>query len=134
MSADPVDNPALRPSEAEEIEFEVLEEGRPAAKAAGGPMADLAEQMQMAPDLIVQTFRAMLKDRLKRWFIRSLIWGGVLGFLATEHTWAKWAFGIWAFIAFVHLAFLLTGWYVSGKQTAKLARIFGGVTPPPRQQ
>src|SRR5688572_6053352 len=113
MSPDPNDKPALRTPEAEEIELEVLDDGAPPVAASGGSMGDFAEQMQMAPGMIVQAFRAMLKEKFKRWFIRSLIWGGVLGFFATEHTWAKWAFGIWAFIAFLHLAFLLYGWYAS---------------------
>jgi len=131
MSADPDDKPALRPPEAEEIEFEVMDDGASTPEASGGSMADFAAQMQMAPDMLVQAFRAMLKEKLKRWFIRSLIWGGILGLLATEHGWAEWAFGIWAVIAFLHLAFLLYGWYASGKQGAKLAQMFGGIMQPP---
>jgi hypothetical protein len=133
MPADHGDKPALRPPEAEEIEFEVMDDGAPAESPSGGSMADFAEQMQMAPGMLVEAFRAMLKEKLRRWFVRSLIWGGVLGFLATEHTWAKWAFGIWAFVASTHLVFLLCGWHVSGKQGAKLAKMFGGTMRPPGQ-
>lgn len=125
MSAEQNDKPAVREPEAEVIDFDVVDDGQ--EKAAGPSLADFA---QAGPQMLVQAFRAMLKDKLKRWCIRSLIWGGVLGLLATEHKWAEWAFGIWSFIAGIHLAVLLYGWYASGKQGAKLAQIFGGLVPP----
>ena len=127
MPADPYDKPVLRTPEVEEIEFEVMDEND-AGDGAGSVSA--ADVLKMGPDMIVNAFRSMLRERLKRWFIRSLFWGGGLGLLATEHTWAKWAFGFWAFIAGAHLAFLLYGWYASGKQKEKLMRIFGGMMPP----
>lgn len=131
MSTESTNKPAPVTQEAEVIDFEVIEDGNTATSEGPGGMPGLAEFAAMGPEMIVQAFRAMLKEKLKRWFIRSLIWGTVLAFLATEHGWARWAFGIWAFIAAAHLAFLLYGWYASGKQADKLAQIFGGQMPPP---
>lgn len=122
MSADQNDKPAVREPEAEVLDFDVVDDGQ--ENAAGPSLADMA---QMAPEMIVQAFRSMLKEKLKRWLIRSLIWATVLLFFAQDYTWAKWAFGIWAFIAGVHLAFLVYGWYASGKQGAKLAQMFSGM-------
>lgn len=127
MSADPNNKPAVREPEAEVIDFEVMEEG--AGEAAAGP--SLADFAKAGPEMIVQAFRAMLKEKLKRWCIRSLVWATVLLFFAQEHTWAKWVFAIWSFIAGIHLAFLLYGWYASGKQGAKLAQMFGGMGQRP---
>ncbi len=125
MSADQTDKPALREPEAEAIDFEVMDDGQ--EKPAAPSLADFAKA---GPEMIVQAFRGMLKEKLKRWLIRSLIWATVLLFFAQEHTWAKWAFGLWSFVAGIHLAILLYGWYASGKQGAKLAQIFSGMTPP----
>lgn len=125
MSADQNDKPAVREPEAEAIDFEVMDGGQ---ENAGGP--SLADFAKAGPEMIVEAFRGMLREKLKRWFIRSLIWGTVLLFFAQEHAWARWAFGIWAFIAGIHLAILLYGWYASGKQGAKLAQLFSGMAPP----
>jgi len=125
MSADQNDKPALREPEAEAIDFEVMDDGQ--EKAAAPSLADFAKA---GPEMIVQAFRGMLKEKLKRWLIRSLIWATVLLIFAQEHTWAKWAFGLWSFVAGIHLAILLYGWYASGKQGAKLAQMFSGMTPP----
>ena len=124
MSSSPADKPAVITQEAETIDFDVVD-GDTTQTSAGG-MPGLEEFAAMGPEMIVQAFRGMLKEKLKRWFIRSLIWGGVLGLLSTEHGWARVALVIWAFVASIHLAFLLYGWYASGKQGAKLAQIFGG--------
>jgi hypothetical protein len=121
--------PAGPATDAEVIDLEVVESGAPDG-ADGSSAADFAKQLQMAPDLLVRAFREMLKEKFRRWFFRSLIWGGVLGLLATEHTWAQWAFAIWLFIAGAHLAFLVYGWYASGRQGEKLARVFSGMMPP----
>jgi hypothetical protein len=131
MSTDPHNPDTPAKQEAEVIDFEVIEDGETATTEGTGGMPGMAEFAAMGPQMIVQAFRAMIKEKLKRWFIRSLIWGTVLAFLATDHGWARWAFGIWAFIASAHLAFLLYGWYASGKQGDKLAQIFGGQMPPP---
>lgn len=128
MSADQNDKPAVREPEAEAIDFDGMDDGR--EKAAGPSLEDFAK---MGPEMLVQAFRSMLKEKLKRWLIRSVIWATVLLFFAQEHTWAKWAFGIWACIAGIHLAFLVYGWYASGKQGAKLAQLFSGMTPPGSQ-
>ena len=125
MPSSPSDKPAVITQEAEVIDFEVIEDnGEKMTADSGAP--GIEDFAAMGPQMIVQAFRTMLKEKLKRWFIRSLIWGGILGLLSTEHGWARVAFGIWAFIASIHLAFLLYGWYASGKQGAKLAQIFGG--------
>ncbi len=126
MSADPNNKPAVREPEAEVIDFEVMEEGAGDAPA-GTSLEDLAKA---GPEMIVQAFRAMLKEKLKRWFIRSLVWGTVLGLFAQERGMMRWIFGIWACVAAIHLAFLLFGWYASGKQGAKLAQMFGGMGRP----
>ena len=125
MPADPNDQPAVREPEAVVIDFEVLDDGQ--EKPGGTSPGDFA---QAGPQMLVNAFRAMLKERLKRWFIRSLIWATVLLFFAQEHRWAEWALGVWACVAGIHLALLLYGWYASGKQGAKLAQIFGGMVPP----
>ena len=132
MPADQSDQPAVHTPEAEPIDFEILDDANSPSgdRDRDGAAEEFAQHLQSAPGMLVGMLRGMLKERLKRWFVRSLIWGGVLGFFATEHTWAKWAFGIWAVIASVHLAFLLYGWHVSGKQGAKIAQIFGGMLPP----
>lgn len=109
--------------EAEALDFEVVDDGRGQTGSAFSPQ-DIAA---MAPDMLVQAFRGVIKEKLKRWAIRSLIWATVLLFFAQEHTWARIAFGIWAFVAGIHLAFLLYGWYASGRQGAKLAQVFGGL-------
>ena len=124
MHTDPHDRPAIREPEAEVLDFEVMDDGVPSAPTGGPSLEDFA---QMGPELLVKAFRDMLKEKLKRWFVRSLIWATVLLFLAQEHGWARVVFAIWAFIAGVHLAFLLYGWYASGKQGAKLAQVFGGL-------
>jgi hypothetical protein len=126
MPADANDRPALREAEAEVIDLEVVDDGHGGRHDVppGGSPENLAA---MAPGLLVQAFRGLLKEKLKRWAIRSLVWATVLLFLAQEHTWARWVFGIWAFIAGVHLAFLVYGWYASGKQGARLAQLFSGM-------
>ncbi len=126
MSTDPNNKPAVREPEAEVIDFEVVDEG--AGEVAAGP--SLEEFAKAGPEMIVLAFRTMLKEKLKRWFIRSLIWATLLLFLAQDYKWAKWVFGIWAFVAGIHLAFLLYGWYASGKHGAKLSQIFGGMGRP----
>lgn len=133
MSTGPSNKPAVVTAEAEVIDFEVVDEsGRPAGSGHnGGP--DLAGFAAQGPGMIIQAFRAMLAEKLKRWFVRSLLWGGALGLLATEHKWARVAFTLWALVAVTHLAFLVFGWYAAGKQGAKLAQIFGGPAAPDRQ-
>ena len=124
MSTDPNDKPAIREPEAEVIDFDVVDDGQ--GSATGPSLADFAKA---GPEMLVEAFRGMLKEKLKRWFIRSLIWATVLLVFAPDHAWARWAFGIWSFIAGIHLAVLVYGWYASGKQGAKLAQIFGGMGP-----
>jgi len=123
MPAEDNDRLAPREPEPEVLDFEVVDEDSP------GPGKNMSprDMAAMAPDLLVQAFRGILKEKLKRWFIRSLVWATVLLFFAQEHTWARVIFAIWAFIAGVHLAFLLYGWYASGRQGAKLAQVFGGM-------
>ena len=131
MPADDNQMPARRDAEAEAIDFEVVDDGRGIdhSRKDDGPEAAFspADFAAMAPDMIVQAFRGMLKQKLKRWFIRSLIWCAVLLIFYEDHGWARVAFAIWAFIAGVHLAFLLYGWYASGRQGARLAQVFGGL-------
>ena len=127
MSVEPEKKPALRPSDAEEIEFEVVDEG--GATAADSRRVSPQDMLQAGPELVLQAFRGMLKEKFKRWFIRSLVWGTVLGFFATEHTWAKWALGIWAFIAGVQLAVLVWSWHAGAKHVDRLAQVFGGMMP-----
>jgi hypothetical protein len=127
MPADPTDKTALTVQEAEVIDVEVMDEG-PAAAAAGAPggMPDFSQMAQMAPELIVGVFREMLKSRLKRWLVRNAIYCTVLYYLAfvEKYGWARVCFGIWLFIASLHLALLLYGWYASGKKGAQLAKVF----------
>src|SRR5689334_10406421 len=114
MSAEANDRPAAKKEpEAEALDFEVVDDGRGMDPRGGGPALSPQDIAAMAPDMLVQAFRGMLKEKLKRWFVRSLIWATVLLFLAQEHPWARVVFAIWAFIAGVHLAFLLYGWYAS---------------------
>ena len=128
MSAESSDQ--LQSSGADAIDLEVMDD----ASAGGFPDGMSPEDiMKMGPQMLVQAFRDMLKEKLKRWFIRSLIWATVLLFFAQEHGWARWVFGIWAFIAGIHLAFLLYGWYASGKQGDKLAQMFAGMQAPPAE-
>lgn len=127
MSAEANDRPAAREPEAEALDFEVVDDGRGIDHSSAAEPAFSADELAAAPQMIVQVFRGMIKEKLKRWFIRSLIWATILLFLWEEHGWARVVFGIWAFIASVHLAFLLYGWYASGKQGAKLAQVFGGL-------
>ena len=132
MPAEDHQTPARREADAEAIDFEVVDDGRGvdhSRSAAEGPEAAFSPEdlAAMAPGMIVKAFRSMLKQKLKRWFIRSLIWCTVLLIFYQDHGWARVAFAIWAFVASVHLAFLLYGWYVSGRQGAKLAQVFGGV-------
>lgn len=122
MSADPNNKPAVLEQEAEVIDFEVVEEGT-GGVTAGPSLEDFAKA---GPEII----RAMLKERLKRWFIRSLAWGTVLGLFAQDSGLMRWIFGIWAFVAFIRLAILLFIWYAAGKQGAKLVQMFGGMGRP----
>ncbi len=124
MSADANDRPATREPDVEVIDLEMVD--------------DTADTMspedfvKSAPDMLVQVFRGMLKEKLKRLFIRSLIWATVLIFLAQDYPWARTVFWIWAIVAALHLTFLLYGWYAAGKQGAKLAQMFGGGMPQRR--
>lgn len=122
MPPDPNNKPAVREMEAEVIDFEVVDEG--ASTVAAGP--SLADFAKAGPEIL----RTMLKEKLKQWFIRTLIWGTVLGFFAQESGVMRWVFGIWAFVAFIRLAILLFIWYAAGKQGAKLAQMFGGMGHP----
>jgi hypothetical protein len=127
MSAEANDRPAAKESEAEVLDFEVVDDGRGIDHSDGEQGFSPQDMAAMGPEMVVQVFRDMIKEKLKRWFIHSLIWATVLLFFWEEHLLARIAFGIWAFIAGVHLAFLLYGWYASGKQGAKLAQVFGGL-------
>jgi hypothetical protein len=127
MPADENDKPAV--PEAEVIDLEVVSD-QPAG--AGGMSPE--DMMKMAPEMVLQAFRGMLKERLKKWFIRSLIWCTVLLIFSQEHGWVRVIFWIWATIASIHLAFLLYGWYASGKHVDRLAKVFGGMTPPRQDQ
>jgi hypothetical protein len=130
MADDPSQTPARREPEPEAIDFDVIDAGGSAAENEDPAALDPAEMLRMGPEMVLQAFRGMLIEKLKRWFIRSLIWGGVLGLLATEHKWARVVLIIWAVIASIHLAFLLFGLYASGRQKEKLMRVFGGMRPP----
>ena len=130
MADDPSQIPARREPEPQAIDFDVVDAYDSVADNEGSAAFDPAEMLRMGPEMVVQAFRSMLLEKLKRWFIRSLIWGGVLGLLATEHKWAKVVLIIWAVIASIHLAFLLYGLYASGRQKEKLMRVFGGMRPP----
>jgi hypothetical protein len=83
----------------ETVDVEVIDDGRghaepsPAAAAAG---ADIMAQL-----------RETAVRRLKRWALRTALWGGVLGLFATEHTWARVALWIWAPFAIISLVFNL---------------------------
>jgi len=122
MPADENDKPAV--PDAEVIDLEVVSD-QPAG--AGGLSPE--DMMKMAPEMVLQAFRGMLKERLKKWFIRSLIWCTVLLIFYQEHGWVRVVFWIWATIAAIHLAFLLYGWYASGKHVDRLAKVFGGMMP-----
>jgi hypothetical protein len=127
MSVEPENKPALRPEDVREIEFEVMDEG--GAPTADGRGMSAQDMLRAGPELVLQAFRGMLKEKFKRWFIRSLVWGTVLGFFAMEQTWAKWAFGIWAFIAGVQLAILVWSWRAGARHVDRLAQVFGGMMP-----
>jgi hypothetical protein len=122
MPDDAKDKPALTELEAEVIDLEVVSD-QPAG--AGGMSPE--DMMKMAPEMVLEAFRGMLKDRLKKWFIRSLIWCTVLLIFYQEHGWVRVVFWIWATVAAIHLAFLLYGWYASGKHVDRLAKVFGGM-------
>lgn len=124
MPDDAKDKPALTEQEAEVIDLEVVSD-QPAGDGGMSP----EDMMKMAPEMVLQAFRGMLKERLKKWFIRSLIWCTVLLIFYQEHGWVRVIFWIWATIAAIHLAFLLYGWYASGKHVDRLAKVFGGMTP-----
>ena len=127
MSAEANDGPAAKEPEAEALDFEVIDDGRGIDHSrAGGQTVSPEDLAAMAPDMIVQAFRGMIKEKLKRWFVRNLVWATVL-LIFWEHKWVRVVFAIWAFIAGVHLAFLLYGWYASGRQGARLAQVFGGL-------
>ncbi len=122
MPTDPNNTPAVREPEAEVIDFEVMDEGAGDAPAA----PSLEDFAKAGPEML----RAMFKEKLKQWFIRSLGWGTVLGLFAQEPGFMRWVFGIWAFVAFIRLAILLFIWYAAGKHGAKLAQMFGGMGRP----
>jgi hypothetical protein len=122
MPDDAKDKPALTELEAEVIDLEVVSD-QPAG--AGGMSPE--DMMKMAPEMVLEAFRGMLKERLKKWFIRSLIWCTVLLIFYQEHGWVRVVFWIWATVAAIHLAFLLYGWYASGKHVDRLAKVFGGM-------
>jgi hypothetical protein len=90
--------------EAEVIDLEVVSD-QPAG--AGGMSPE--DMMKMAPEMVLQAFYQ-------------------------EHGWVRVIFWIWATIASIHLAFLLYGWYASGKHVDRLAKVFGGMTPPRQDQ
>ena len=54
----------------------------------------------------------------------------VLSLLCMEYKWIRWILAIWAFIAGIQLAFLVLGWYLGGKQAAKLAELMKGMGGP----
>ncbi len=110
--------------EAEVIDLELVSD-QPGAGEGMSP----EDMMKMAPEMVLQAFRGMLQERLKKWFIRSLIWCTVLLIFYQEHGWVRVVFWIWATIASIHLAFLLYGWYASGKHVDRLAKVFGGMMP-----
>lgn len=123
MDADPSKKPAVKSAEAEALDFVIVDEG-------GGDSAldSSADFSHVTPETMAQVFRGFVKEKLKRWCFRSLLWGGGLGLLATEHTWARWAFGIWATIAAIHLALLLFSWRVAGRGPQLLKKMFTGRT------
>ena len=85
--------------EMETVEVEVLDDGRghaePSVEAASGDV-----------DIIARLRKAAVQ-RLKRWALRTALWGGVLGLFATEHTWARVALWIWAPFTVISLVFNL---------------------------
>lgn len=126
MSPDPTDKPAIQEPEVEVIDFEVMDDARAAA-----PGMSPADMMQAAPEMLVQVFRGMLRDRLKGWVLRNLV-ATTLFLVFQEHGWVRVIFFIWAFLQGLYLAFLLYGWYAAGKQGAKLAQVLGGLSGHPR--
>jgi hypothetical protein len=121
MSPDPTDKPAIQEPEVEVIDLEVMEDARAAA-----PGMSPADMMQAAPEMLVQVFRGMLRDRLKGWVLRNLV-ATTLFVVFHEHGWVRVLFYIWAVVQSIYLAFLLYGWYAAGKQGAKLAQVFAGM-------
>ena len=130
MSAEANDRrPAAKEADAEVLDFEVVDDGRGIDHSTDGEQTYSPDDIAaMAPGMVVEAFRGMIRQKLKKWFIRSLIWATVLLILWEDHGWARVVFAIWVFFAGVHLAFLLYGYYAAGKQGAKLSQIFGGMT------
>ena len=128
MTADRDDLPTPRPREAEEIDLEVVDDAP--AGPAGDPVS-MQDFMKMGPDMVSQLLRTLMLQKLKQWFIRNLVIFTVLALLASEYKWARWVMSFWFFIAGMHLAVLVFGWYMGNKQAAKLTQMMKGFAPPP---
>jgi hypothetical protein len=125
MPADRDDAPVPRPREAQEIELEVMDDSAP---AAGAPdTVSIQDFMKAGPEMVSGFLKAMMMEKLKKWFVRNLVVFTVLALLTIEYKWAIPLLYIWGIIAGLQLAVIAFVWYMGNKQASMLTRVMKGM-------
>ncbi len=110
-----ITGPGAQP-EAEELVFDVVDDGRGAGEIPAGGDAVIPDA-----DSLRQAARSMLLEKTKRYIISTLLVGGGLYWLSVEETSTRWIFICWCIWSFLKGALLAFTW----KLTSALGRNFG---------
>ena len=131
MPDDSVQPPARREPEPQSVDFDVIDDD---SSDDGSDAANMqftaADIMRMGSEMMAEALHQVFLSSLKKLAVRILIFGGVLGLFATEHGWARFLLIAFSIYAFIHLAILLYGLYVSKRKPEKLMRLFSRMMPP----